>query len=118
MSSELETSVRDAPPMVVLDLRGDVTSFAQDPLRAAFAEATRRGTRTIMLNFEGVNYLNSAGIAAIIALIGEARNADRQLLVTGLSAHYQMIFDMMGLTAYAPFFPSEEAARRSISFGA
>jgi anti-anti-sigma factor len=116
MPSELVTSVRDAPPMVILDLRGDVTSFAQDPLRAAFVEATGMGSRPIMLNFEGVNYLNSAGIAAIIALIGEARKADRQLLLTGLSAHYQIVFDMMGLTAYAPFFESEEAARRSISF--
>jgi stage II sporulation protein AA (anti-sigma F factor antagonist) len=117
MSSELETSVRDAPPMVVLDLRGDVTSFAIDPLKAAFVEASGMSTRTILVNFEGVNYLNSAGIAAIIALIGEARKAHRQLLLTGLSAHYQMIFDMMGLTAYAPVFQSEEAARRSVSFG-
>jgi len=112
MLNDLEVRPRQAPPMVVLDSHGDVTASAQEPLLDAYTEATEQGARTILLNFQAVEYLNSGGIAAVIALISRARQSDQRLLLTGLTPHYQLIFDIMGLTTYAPLFESEDAARK------
>jgi anti-anti-sigma factor len=109
--NQLEIRVRDAPPVVIMDLLGEMTTFAQEPLMRAYEEALAKGARTILLNFGAVGYLNSAGIAAIIGLISQARKANQRILLTGLTSHYQVVFDMMGLTAYAPIFESEESAR-------
>jgi anti-anti-sigma factor len=109
--NDLEIGLRDAPPLVIVDLRGEMTTFAHEPLMRAYQEAMARGTGTVLLNFREVVYLNSAGIAAIIGLIGEARKANQRILLTGLTPHYQVVFDMMGLTAYAPVFDSEESAQ-------
>src|SRR5438067_11542845 len=114
VNNELQTSVRVAPPLVVLDLRGQVTTFAQEPLVQAYREASTMGAQHVLLNFAGVDYLNSAGIAAIIGIIGEARRTHQRLLLTGLTPHYQLIFEMMGLTTFAPLFESEAAALMSV----
>jgi anti-sigma B factor antagonist len=111
MLNELEVRARHAPPMVVLDLHGDVTATAHERLMDAYTEAANQGAQTVLLNFQAVEYLNSAGIAAVIALISRARQSDQRLLLTGLTPHYQLIFDIMGLTTYAPLFESEDAAR-------
>ncbi|HEY1297615.1 MAG TPA: STAS domain-containing protein [Chloroflexota bacterium] len=114
MLNDLEVRARQAPPMVVLDLHGDVTAAAQEPLMEAYIQAANQDVRTILLNFEAVDYLNSGGIAAVIALISRARQSDQRLFLTGLTPHYQLIFDIMGLTTYAPLFESEDAARASL----
>ena len=101
--SELEIGLRVAPPLVVIDLRGEMTTFEQEPLMRTYQAALALGRKNVMLNFREVGYLNSAGIAAVIGLIGEARKTNQRILLTGLTPHYQVVFDMMGLTAFAPF---------------
>ena len=98
----------------MIDLRGEVTTFADEAITAAYGQACERGAENVLLNFAGVDYLNSAGIAIIIDLLTRAREADQRLLVTGLTPHFAKIFDMMGLARYAPVFESEEAARRAV----
>ena len=107
---ELNVSVRQLPPLVVIDLLGSVTGFADGAITGAYQDATKEGGRDFLLNFSGVDYVNSAGIAIIIGILIEARKANQRLLVTGLTPHYEKIFNMMGLSEYAPVFNSIEAA--------
>jgi anti-anti-sigma factor len=113
-SDGLETHVRGAPPLVVLELRGEVTTVAQEPLAEAYRRAATLGAQNVLLDFAGVDDMNSGGIAAIIGIIGEARRANQHVLLTGLTPHYQMVFDTMGLTAFAPMFDSEAAALKAV----
>ncbi len=108
--NEVRVNVRQVPPLLVIDLDGSVTGFADGAITSAYRAATDEGSRDFLLNFAGVDYVNSAGIAIIIAMLIEARKANQRLMVTGLTPHYQKIFDMMGLSEYAPVFESIEAA--------
>ena len=97
--------------MVVLDLNGAVTAAAEEALKSGYHAACAAGASIILLNFTLVDHLDSSGIAAVIGLLGEARERGQHLLVTGLTPHYRKIFDLMGLPQYAPVFETEEAAR-------
>ena len=108
--NEVQVTVRDLPPLQVIDLAGAVTGFADAAITGAYRSAADRGARDFLLNFSGVDYVNSAGIAVIIGILIEARKADQRVLVAGLTPHYQKIFNMMGLSDYAPVFESIEAA--------
>jgi anti-anti-sigma factor len=108
--NETQVSLRQVPPLLVLDLSGAVTGFSDGVIGGAYQEAAARGARDFLLNFSGVDYVNSAGIAIIIGILIEARKANQRLLITGLTPHYQKIFNMMGLSEYAPVFESVEAA--------
>ena len=54
----LEAEVRHKRGVVVLDLRGEINGFAEEALNTAYAEADAKDTKTILLNFEEVDYIN------------------------------------------------------------
>jgi anti-anti-sigma factor len=117
MANEVQATLRELPPLLVIDLRGEVTTFADEAINTAYQQASDQGAENILLNFAGVDYLNSAGISIIIGVLTEARKADQRLLITGLTPHYRKIFQMMGLSQYAPVFDNEDAARQAVQSG-
>lgn len=110
MAQELKVTARRQGSIMVLDLQGDVTMFAEAELTRAYHTAVDASAHELVLNFAGTEYINSAGIAIIISLLTEARASGVTLVISGLSSHYQKIFRMVGLTQYAEVFDSEEAA--------
>ena len=113
MPNQTSATLRELPPLTVIDLGGEVTTFAEDAVNGAYKRASEQGARHILLNFKDVEYINSAGISVIIGLLTEARKSDQTLMITGLTPHYTKIFQMMGLAQYAPLYESEEAARQA-----
>src|ERR671933_2449829 len=114
-ANHLETSVRREPGGAVLDLRGEINGFAQEALDSAYAEAEAKDTNTILLNFEGVDYINSTGIALIVGLLARARTSHRRLLACNLSEHYVEIFEITRLSDFMGVFPDEESAVQEAS---
>jgi len=106
----LEVEVRPTQNGAVLDLRGEINGFGQEALNAAYAEAEARDPEAIILNFEGVDYINSTGIALIVGLLAKARAAKRRLLAYGLSDHYVEIFNITRLSDFMGVYPDEESA--------
>jgi anti-sigma B factor antagonist len=109
-ANHLEASVRLKPGGAVLDLHGEINRFAQEALNAAYAEAEAKDPETILLNFEGVDYIDSTGIFLITRLLAKARASKRRLLAYGLSDHYVEIFDITRLSDFVSVFPDEESA--------
>jgi anti-anti-sigma factor len=115
MSDEIQVSVRWKDDAAVIDLVGDVTTFAEEAINQAYQSASSDGAVNIIFNFRENDYINSAGIAILIGVVTEARKRDQKLLMTGLSAHFQKIFRMVGLTQYADLYPSVDDALASIN---
>jgi anti-anti-sigma factor len=111
----LEASVRQEPGGAVLDLRGEINGFGQEALEAAYAEAEASNPESILLNFEGVDYINSTGIALIVGLLAKARASKRRLLAYGLSDHYVEIFNITRLSDFLSVLPDEESAMAEAS---
>ena len=109
-AKHLEASVRQERGGTVLDLRGEINDFAQKALNAAYAEAEAEDPGAIILNFEGVDYIDSAGIVLLGHLLAKARASKRRLLAYGLSDHYVEIFDITRLSDFVSIFPDEESA--------
>jgi anti-anti-sigma factor len=110
VSEELRTHIRELPTATIIDLAGDVTSFADSRLHTSFEIASARGLSHIILNFAGVAYINSAGIASVISILADARQRAQTLLIVGLTDHYRKIFRMVGVARYAEILDSEAQA--------
>ena len=111
----LEVEVRREHGGAVLDLHGEINGFAQEALDAAYAEAEAQDPEAILLNFEGVDYINSTGIALIVGLLARARASKRRLLAYGLSDHYVEIFNITRLSDFVSVLPDEESALNEAS---
>jgi anti-anti-sigma factor len=102
--------IRQRDGAAVLDLSGDIDGNADPALRSLYQEAVSTTPATVVLNFGGVGYINSTGIALIVGLLAEARKARQTVLAIGLSPHYQEIFQVTRLADFMPMFPDEDAA--------
>ncbi len=112
-ASPFDVSVRTHPGMAVLDLSGEIDSFAEKPLAHAYAEVEAADPRAVLLNFTDVAYINSTGIALIVGVLAKARTAQRQVFACGLSEHYVEIFNITRLADFMTLFPDEAAALSS-----
>jgi anti-anti-sigma factor len=114
MTDEIQVNVRFERGAIIIDLAGDVTTFAEDAINKAYQDASSDGAHNIIFNFRRDDYINSAGIAILIGIVTEARKRDQRLLMTGLSTHFQKIFRMVGLTQYADLYPTVAEALASV----
>jgi anti-anti-sigma factor len=106
-----EARVRQHQPRVaVIDLQGEINSFAEGTLSAAYAEAEEHNPQSILLNFSQVDYINSTGIALIVTLLAKARKSHIRLLTCGLSEHYVEIFNITRLADFMSVYPDESTA--------
>jgi anti-sigma B factor antagonist len=97
----------------VLDIRGDITTGSEAALMSAYGEAVAQGARTVVLNFAGLEYMNSGGIGLLVTLLIRAKRANQRLLACGLSEHYLQIFELTRLNDAIGIFPDEAAALRA-----
>ena len=105
-----EATVRFLPQAAVLSLRGDIDSSAEQMFNSAYEEAEMGEPKSILLDFASVDYINSTGIAVIVGLLARARQAHRQIKASGLSAHYQHVFEITRLADFVDLYPDQEAA--------
>ena len=102
--------VRHQTGLTIIDLAGEINSFAEAQLNTAYSEAESHDPATIVLGFKEVSYINSTGIALIVSLLARARKARRQLVVFGLSDHYIEIFQITRLADFIAIYPDEGSA--------
>ena len=97
----------------VIDVKGELTAFAEGVLMQAYNQASEREARAIVLNFEGLEYMNSSGIGLLVTLLIRVNREKQRLLTYGLTEHYRNIFQITRLDDAISIFDSEEEAVRA-----
>lgn len=111
VTTNLTTTVRKGSERVsIIDINGEITRHAEERLSAAFEEASENGVQTILLNFAGMEYMNSSGIGLLIMLLIRAQRQGQQLMAYGLREHYAQIFELTRLNEAIQVYKSEDDA--------
>jgi anti-sigma B factor antagonist len=97
----------------VIDVKGELTAFAEGVLMQAYNQASDGRVRAIVLNLEGLEYMNSSGIGLLVTLLIRVNREKQRLLTYGLSDHYQNIFQITRLDDAIGIYDSEEEAIRA-----
>lgn len=103
-------SLRTADDIVIIDIEGDVTSLSESPLFDVYNEASARGKTKILIHFDERSLINGAGIAVLIQLLSESKKKNQVVAITGLSANFKKVFQMVGITKFATIYDREEEA--------
>ena len=101
--------------VVVLDIAGDLTGMAEEPLMAAYAAASDGGARTINLKFDELGYMNSSGIGLLVTLLIRVQRSKQKLLAVGLTDHYQQIFELTRLNEAIASYADEASALATLN---
>jgi anti-anti-sigma factor len=108
--SETTAAVRYQQGAAVVDLPAQIDATAERALNDAYAAATGHGAKTVLLNFAGVDFLSSTGIALIVGILARSRKDGRTIIASGLSDHYREIFEITRLADFMTIYADENAA--------
>ena len=107
--AELSMTVRKVrADASVVDIRGDVNASADNAFADAYTQASSDSVRAIILNFSGLEYMNSSGIGLLVKLLIRANRNGQSLFAVGLNEHYQHIFDLTRLNEAIRVFDTEQ----------
>ena len=111
---ENRVDLRQAGPVLILDIVGSLTSDSEKMLDDAFREAVSRGADRILLHFEETASINGAGIGLLIQLLTEGKQRGQRIGIYGISDNLAKVLDMVGLGRLAGIFEDEESALQGI----
>jgi anti-sigma B factor antagonist len=94
--------------VAVVDIKGEVTAACEPVLMSAYEEAG--AASKLVLNFAGLEYMNSGGIGMLVTLLVRANRQRQQLAAYGLSDHYREIFELTRLDEAISIYDNEESA--------
>jgi len=98
-----------------IDIQGEINAFAEDALMDAYTQAVSGGARVIVLDFSGLEYMNSSGIGLLVTLLIRANRQKQRLLAVGLSDHYKQIFELTRLNEAILIYDTEASALAAIA---
>ena len=81
----------------VIDIQGDLTAASENLLMDAYRDASGAKTGAVVLNFLGLDYMNSTGIGLLVTLLVRAQRQRQRIIAYGLSEHYRQIFELTRL---------------------
>lgn len=109
--SKISMTVREPKEGVrVVDIAGELTSFAEPVLTEAYEDADRPGVKTVLLNFDKLDYMNSGGIGLLVTTLIRAQRKGQSLGAYGLTDHYREIFSLTRLDEAIGIYGNEAEA--------
>jgi anti-sigma B factor antagonist len=104
------TTTAAGTPVAILAFSGDISSTSKEAILEAY-HGVNGATPKVLLDFTGIDYINSSGIAIIIQVLLEAgQTGSRTIGLFGLSPHFRKVFTMVGINKYATLYPDEGSA--------
>ena len=98
------------PATSIIGIHGEMNTYAEEALMDAYAQAIGPQTRTIILDFAGLDYMNSGGIGLLVTLLIRMQRQHQRLLACGLSEHYQHILELSRLNEAIGIYDNEAEA--------
>ena len=92
----------------ILRIHGEITGGSDPVLMEAYGQTD--GARSIILDFGGLEYMNSGGIGLLVTLLVRTQRAGQKLLAVGLSDHYRQILALTRLDEAIAICEDEPAA--------
>ncbi len=109
-TANLTMNIREVSEGVrVIDVVGEITTFSEQQIAEAHEEAGE-GATAVILNFEGLEYMNSGGIGLLVTTLIRAQRAGHALRAYGLTDHYREIFSLTRLDEAIAIYVDEAAA--------
>ena len=112
--TRVEVRTTGTTDAAILRVEGEITSASEKALMDAHAEASTSGATSIILDFGGLDYMNSGGIGLLVTLLVRVQRGGQRLLAVGLNEHYRQILSLTRLDEAIAIHDTTEAALAAV----
>jgi anti-sigma B factor antagonist len=96
----------------VLQLRGRFDAHEVEPVHAWLGEQVKNGNLKVVVNLEGVNFIDSTALSTLVRGLKLCREKNGDLHVCSLQQPVRVIFELTRLDKAFDVFPTEEEAAK------
>jgi anti-sigma B factor antagonist len=107
---ELGIDVRKADSHSVVDVKGEIDVYTAPKLREKLIELVSEGSYDVVVNLEGVDFLDSTGLGVLVGALKRVKAHDGSLALVCTQDKILKIFKITGLTKVFPIHDSVEEA--------
>lgn len=107
---DLTLEVKKRGDFAVLDVSGEVDVFTAPKLREQLITLVEAGSKDIIVNLEGVEFLDSTGLGVLVAGLKRVKTADGTLSIVCTKEKVLKVFKITGLTKVFPIHESVDRA--------
>ena len=94
----------------VLAVQGEVDVYTAPRLRERLVELVTEGKRKIVVDLEGVDFLDSTGLGVLVGGLKRLRSNDGEMSLVSTQSRILKVFEITGLTKVFSIHDSVEAA--------
>jgi len=98
------------PPFTVLAVKGEVDVYTAPRLREKLVELVSHGSQHLVIDLEGVDFLDSTGLGVLVGGLKRLRSHDGDLSLVCSQHRILKVFEITGLTKVFSIYDSVEAA--------
>lgn len=109
-SLDLGLEVDDRNGHTVLAVTGEVDVYTAPRLRERLVELVTEGKRKIVVDLEGVDFLDSTGLGVLVGGLKRLRSNDGDMSLVSTQSRILKVFEITGLTKVFAIHDSVEAA--------
>jgi anti-anti-sigma factor len=114
LNCELKT-VKSVPRVAIISIQGAIDPLTITALQEELATADGLGFRIIVLDLEGIRYINSAGLAYLVNLGDSLVKRRGALLLVGAQPKVKVVFELMGVAKFFKLFKTVDSALGAIA---
>lgn len=113
--AEFSTLVRERGDISIINLKGFLDAHTAPTLENNFTQLINDSKFKIVVNFEDLAYISSAGLGVFMAYIESIRDNKGDIKLTNMSDKVFNIFDLLGFPLLYEIYKNEEEAIKKFS---
>ena len=106
----MEVTVKEVNEVRVLLFEGNLDTNTAPQAQAQIDELIDGGSSKILINFDDLNYISSAGLRVLLATAKKLKAISGDLKICGLNQTVQEVFDISGFSSILSVVATEEDA--------
>jgi anti-sigma B factor antagonist len=113
--ADFSTSIRESGEVSIIDLKGFLDAHTAPTLENNFSQLIKDSKFKIVVNFEDLAYISSAGLGVFMAFIENIRDNKGDIKLTNMSDKVFNIFDLLGFPLLYEIYKNEQEAIKKFS---
>ncbi|NCQ17443.1 MAG: anti-sigma factor antagonist [Ignavibacteria bacterium CG_4_8_14_3_um_filter_37_9] len=108
--AEFSTTHRENGEVNIIELNGYLDAHTAQHLEIAISDLIVKNKYKVVVNFERLKYISSAGLGVFMAFIETMRSNSGDIKLAAMQPSVYNIFDLLGFPLLYEIFPTETEA--------
>ncbi len=98
----------------IIRVDGRLDSKTSPEFEEKISETIKNGTRNMILDFESLSYVSSAGLRIILKTAKELKRMEGKLVLCALQDYVREVFEISGFDSFLPIVPTVDDAMEKL----